>query len=339
MIPLLLTTLAASAQPSSSPRLVIWVTPWGESFDPGSFPEYAVPGVVVAYDVECGLCTPTLRQWFERSLSLIERFRSEGREVFINLFCERYVPSWSWRGYLRGVVLPGEVVEGVARVIGEGRGVYLGFSELTSCVNSPECREKLVELYGVLRAAFPGAKLYYYGSGGDDVEALEVLKARARLDLVGLDVWEYDWTPQGVAVRERLVSKLKEIALSAGWSAVIVGELGFRVDDAEAYVEPWNWSRRRVFDESADARYYHQVLTDLLHEKGARPAYIGIWSWNDGVFAVKDEGDALQAIVSALTSKPEEDRSFQLFPVILLAIAALASLFPLLRAKRSMRSA
>jgi len=327
----------AHAQPSTTPHPVIWITPWGDSFDPGSFPECAVPGVVVVYDVDCGLCTPTLRQWLETSLDLIRSFRSAGREVFINLFCEDYVPSWRWRGYLREVTLPGEVIAELARVIGEGHGVYLGFSELTSCVNSPGCREKLVELYGVLRAVFPGAKLYYYGSGGDDLEALKDLKARAHLDLVGLDIWEYRWTPQGITAGEHLVSKLKALALSAGWSAVIVGEVGFRVDDAEAYVEPWNWSRRRVFDEGADARYYYQVLADLLYERGVRPAYIGIWSWNDGVFAVKGEEDALQAIVSALAAKPVESRAPQLIPAILLATAILAFLLPLLRVKGLMR--
>jgi len=295
--------------------------------------------VVVAYDADCGLCTSTLRQWLETSLDLIRAFRSEGREVFVNLFCEKYVPSWRWRGHLEEVVLPGEVIGELARAIGEGHGVYVGFSELTSCVNSPGCREKLVELYGVLRAAFPGAKLYYYGSGGDDVEALKDLKARAHLDLVGLDIWEYRWTPQGVTAGEQLVSKLKALALSAGWSSVIVGEVGFRVDDAEAYVEPWNWSRRRVFDEGADARYYYQVLTDLLHEKGARPAYVGVWSWNDGVFAVKDEEDALRAIVSALAAKPAENGIPRLIPAILLAAAVLVPLLPLLRARRLMRLA
>ena len=336
-IPCLLAILAASAvhpQPSPSPQLVFWITPWGESFDPDRFPEYAVPGVVVAYDAECGLCTPTLRQWFEKSLSLIQRFRSRGREVFINFFCEKYVPSWSWRGYLREVVLPGEIVRGIASAIGDGRGAYLGFSELTSCVNSPECRDRLVELYDTLRAAFPGAKLYYYGSGGDSVEALRDLYMRARLDLVGLDFWEYSWTPQGITVKDHLVAKLKALALSVGWNATIVGEVGFRVDDAEAYVEPWNWSRKRVLDEGADARYYYQVLTDLLYGKNARPAYIGVWSWNDGVFAVKEEEDSLEAIASALSRKIPDSRAPQTPVALLLVAATLVFLLLVLRLKK-----
>ncbi|ABL79066.1 hypothetical protein Tpen_1671 [Thermofilum pendens Hrk 5] len=329
---LLLTLPSLYAVPNNSARLVAWVVPWGERVDAREVPGYMVPGVVVAYDVDRGVEPPSLSQWLSYSVSQIEALRSSGREVFVNLFCEKYVPSWSWRGGLKTVRLDGRVLAELKRVLGDGEGAYIGFSELTSCVNDAGCREELSAAYRELREAFPAAKLYYYGSGGDDVNALLDLQAKAGLDYVGIDFWDLELGPQGVRVKRYLVSKVEELARRLGWGKVIVGEVGLRVDDEEAYIEPWNWGRRRVFNESADARYYSEILTGLLVEEKVAPAFIGVWAWNDGVFAVRGENDVLDVLSRFATSSPEGSASTVrlntplpwVFPWVAVALAPIA---------------
>lgn len=281
-----------------SGQLIAWITPWGYPVDVEGFSRDFVPGVVIAYDVECGLCTPTLRAWLERSLRYVEGFRMRGDVVFVNLFPERYHPSWRWRGELLTVALNEEVLVRLKGVVGDGEGVYVGFSELTACVNNSECLGRLVEAYRVLRRELPAARLYYYGSGGDSVKALALLYREASLDLVGIDLWSYEYREGRVYIARYLVEKLRELSRLVPAGSLIVGEVGFRLNDREAYVEPWRKDRPLAYDEEADARYYRQVIEHLA-ELGLRPAYLGIWAWNDEVFAIQEDPGVQRAIVEA----------------------------------------
>ncbi|MEM1516913.1 MAG: hypothetical protein QXW88_05275 [Thermofilum sp.] len=278
--------------------LIAWVTPWGYLFDGESFSGDFIPGVVVAYDVDCGLCTGSLESWLDRSLKYVEALREKSGVVFVNLFPEKYHPSWKWRGELTRVALNEIVLSELKKIIGDGDGVYIGFSELTACVNDQGCRSELVDAYRALRGEFPLARLYYYGSGGDRVEAVVALYREAGLDLVGLDVWDYEYRSGRVAIARHLAEKLRELAEQVPNGSLMVGEVGFRLNDREAYVEAWNWQRPIVYDEGADATYYRQVVEHLA-SLGLRPAFLGVWAWNDGVFAIQKDFEVQKAIVEA----------------------------------------
>jgi len=293
-----LSSLSSRAE-YSNVSLILWVTPWSYRFGVGSFPQPFVPGVVVAYDCDCGLCVPWIQGWFATSMYYVRGLLNASGIIFINFFCEEYVPSYVWRGTLTDVFKPPEqVVAELKRVVGDGRGVYMGFSELTACVNSDACFSKLVEVYSYLRSEFPDAKFYYYGSGGDSVDRLVELFNGAGLDLVGIDVWELEYRNGSVTLSSSLLSKLAQLAERVGWNHVILGEVGLRVDDEEAYVEPWNWSRTIKYNPNITAVYYRSIFEDMLR-RGVRPAYVGIWAWNDGVFAVGNRSDILSAIVGS----------------------------------------
>lgn len=264
--------------------------------DPAGIPLYLVAGVVIAYDCEYGINASFLREWFSYSVELIGRLRSMGREVFINLFCEKYIPSWVWRGYLSDVKIYKEIINGLKNVIGNGNGTYIGFSELTTCVNDNKCRGKLVNIYKQLRREFPGSKLYYYGSGGDYVEAIQDLYRRAGLSLAGIDIWDLGYSNGAIYVKEYLHNKLASLANRIGWDTVIVGEIGFRVDDEQAYIEPWNKDRPIVYNNTITPIYYDQLLTDILINKNAKPRYTGIWSWNDDVYSIMNRGDIIAVL-------------------------------------------
>ncbi|MEM4563425.1 MAG: hypothetical protein QXI55_05830 [Thermofilum sp.] len=135
--------------------LIAWVTPWGYLFDSESFSGDFIPGIVVAYDVDCGLCTSGLESWLERSLKYVEALREKSGIVFVNLFPEKYHFSWKWRGELTRVALDEIVLSELKKIVGDGDGVYIGFSELTACVNDQGCRSELVDAYRALRREFP----------------------------------------------------------------------------------------------------------------------------------------------------------------------------------------
>lgn len=278
--------------------LVAWVVPWGDALDGEGFGGDFLPGVVVAYDVDCGLCTSNLEAWLELSLKYLRVLKEKSGVAFVNLFPEKYHPSWRWRGELRRVALDERVLSELKGVVGDGDGFYLGFSELTACVNDRGCLIELVGVYKALRREFPLARLYYYGSGGDRVESLVELYREAGLDLVGLDVWDYEYKGGRVLIAKRLVEKLRELARQVPNVSLAVGEVGFRLNDREAYVEAWNWRRPIVYDDEADVTYYRQVVEHIA-SLGFKPAFLGVWAWNDGVFAIQRDPEVQRAIVDA----------------------------------------
>ncbi|MEM4913084.1 MAG: hypothetical protein QW579_02645 [Desulfurococcaceae archaeon] len=271
-----------------SKRLVAWITPWGHAVGTDEFSRSFTPGVVVAYDVECGLCSRSLEAWFSESLRYIKAFKNAGRVVFINLFPEKYHPYWRWRGELEFFVLNITVIEELKRIIGEGERVYLGFSELTACVNNEVCLNEVIRAYRLLKELFPAARLFYYGSGGDSVEALTKLYREAGLDLIGIDIWDYEYRNGRVYVASYLVDKLAKLSRVVPGYSLMVGEVGFRLYDREGYIEPWNKRRPIVYDETAHLKHYSQVLEHLMNI-GLELSFLGIWAWNDDVYAIQGE--------------------------------------------------
>ncbi|MCS7128892.1 MAG: hypothetical protein RMI83_06480, partial [Desulfurococcaceae archaeon] len=120
------------------------------------------------------------------------------------------------------------------------------------------------------------------------------------LDYIGIDLWDYEPIGDGIRIKQYLVDKLKSLKNRVGRSKLIIGEIGLRIDDVEAYVEPWNKDRAIVRDEEADSRYYKSLLIQLLNLECIIPAYLGVWSWNDDSFAVRGEGDVLRVFELSL---------------------------------------
>lgn len=276
--------------------VILWITPWGRFYNPSTFPIRFIPGIVIAYDMDCGLCTSSLQQWLSMSMYFLRELYNLNRTVFINLFCEEYEPSYIWRGTLTNVTKPpSQIIEKLKNVIGSGQNVYIGFSELTACVNNDVCLSKLIDIYSYLRNIFPDAKLYYYGGGGDSIDKLVELYQKANLDLIGIDIWELSYNNGIVTLSSNLLNKLNQIAKRVGWNNVILGEIGLRVNDEEAYIEPWNGNRKIKYNPNITSIYYRHILSDLVN-KSVTPAYIGIWAWNDNVFAIDNRIDILSAI-------------------------------------------
>jgi len=283
--------------------VILWITPWGRFYNPSTFPIRFVPGIVIAYDMDCGLCTSSLQQWLSMSMYFLKELYSLNRTIFINLFCEEYVPSYIWRGTLANVTKPpSQIIESLKNVIGSGQNVYIGFSELTACINNDVCRSKLIDVYSYLRNIFPDAKLYYYGSGGDNIDKLIELYQKANLDLIGIDIWELSYSNGIVTLSDNLLNKLIQIAKRVGWNNVILGEIGLRVDDEEAYIEPWNWNREIKYNPNITSIYYRHIFSDLAN-KSITPTYIGIWAWNDNVFAIDNRMDILSTIEDIYSTK------------------------------------
>lgn len=278
-----------------SRRLIAWVTPWGYPFKAKEFNEYFTPGVVLAYDVECGLCTSTLRYWLNTSLSYIKEFIDRDYLVFVNLFGEKYHPFWRWRGELVKVVLNTEVLERLKSIVGDGEDIYIGFSEMTSCVNTNKCLEELILAYKELRKMFPAARLYYYGSRGEDLERLIELYERGNLDIIGIDVWDYQYTEDMLRIAPDIASKISSLLNRLPATRIIIGEVGLRLNDQEAYIEPWS-KEARAREEGIHIEYYKQVLKHL-RELGLKEGYLGIWAWNDETFAVMEDS-TLQEVIA-----------------------------------------
>ena len=103
------------------------------------------------------------------------------------------------------------------------------------------------------------------------------------------------------------------------------------MNDEQAYVEPWNKDRPIVYNRTITPIYYDQLLTDILVNKNARPAYIGIWSWNDGVYSIMNREDII-AILNKFSSQlylqiyiaNEYDNRNKLFSLSLVFLSTLA---------------
>ncbi|MEM4717336.1 MAG: hypothetical protein QXE81_01070 [Desulfurococcaceae archaeon] len=284
-----------------SKRVVTWITPWGYLVDVERFNKEFTPGIIVPYDIECELCTKTLMKWFNRSLQYMKEFKNRGKPLFINIFPEKYYPEWIWRGKLETFKLPNNLLVELKKIINDGEYTYIGFSELTSCLNNEICFTNLINGYKTIRAFFPAARTFYYGSGDDELESIIRLQREAELDIVGIDIWIFDFRNNKLYIDDNLVSKIKSLASTIPRVDLIVGELGLRLNDREAYVEPWNWARPIVYERGVHLRFFENIF-EHLEEIDIPLSYIGIWSWNDGIYSVSDDLDTQYVIVKCARS-------------------------------------
>ncbi len=280
--------------------IILWITPWGHQYPPREFPAWYIPGIVIPYDVRCGACTDTLKLYINISLSYLKALYNISDNIFINFFCEKYYPSYEWRGEIDDIRSPpSSVIEYIKNVTHDGARVYIGFSEMSACVNDNQCLLKMIGVYNSLHNIFPNASFYYYGSSKDKLDNLIKLYHEAKLELIGIDIWEYEYYSREIHPNNRLVEKLKTLASEVGWNHVILGEIGLRIDDEEAYIEPWNPKRDIRYNPNITPIYYQSLLKDLL-TKNVRPAYTGIWSWNDNIYSIDSRRDIL-GILDSIT--------------------------------------
>jgi hypothetical protein len=279
-----------------SNKLVAWITPWGYKVDPKEFNKNFTPGVVVAYDAECGLCSTSLIEWFNISLILVKDFLNDKEKaVFINLFSEKYYPIWTWRGHLNKITINEDILKNLKIVIGKGQNIFIGFSELSNCINDQGCTKDLVEAYERIRREFPLARLYYYGSWGEDPDKIIKLKDLLNLSLIGIDIWSYEYENNRIYINKEIVYKLKKLIESIPNENLFIGEIGLRLDDKEAYIEPWNLNRPISYNEKIDEIYYSQIFEQLINLR-LESIFLGIWSWNDGSYAIMKDKNVQDVI-------------------------------------------
>ncbi|MGC8582692.1 MAG: hypothetical protein ACP5MH_03100 [Thermoproteus sp.] len=241
-------------------------------------PKCSAPGIVVVIP-----CTPETGadfNQFELSLAFIQQYRSAS-PLFVNLFCA----ASGWRGELRQVDLSyaSTFLNALKLYLGNGSGVYIGFSEMSACVADVACRAELAQAYRELKEMFPEASLFYYGTSSESPSDILALAKAAGLNLVGEDIYDYVYSNGVLEVPGYFVKNME--ALRTSGLQVMVGEVGFRVCDAQGYIQPWNWTIPiKERNCSATIQFFRQVIPQLV--SAVRPKYVGIWAWNDPTFGV-----------------------------------------------------
>lgn len=289
------TRTVANATTTSRPcgsKIIFWLVPWGR-VDVAELPECSIPGVVVVIP-----CTPNYGadfNQFELSLSFIRQYKPRG-VLFVNLFCA----APDWRGNLKSIDISyaSTFLNALRYYLGEGSGIYIGFSEMTACVANATCRSQLAAAYGQLKSLFPRAKLYYYGTSSEKPSDILELAKSAGLDLVGEDIYDYVYNGT-LAVPGYFLENL--MALKSSGLPVMVGEVGFRLCDAQGYVQPWNWKLPiRERNCTATVQFYEEALSQLA----PCAEYVGIWAWNDPTYGVALSKEVLGFFENYLRASP-----------------------------------
>lgn len=269
------TPSSSSTAASCRAKLIFWLVPWGR-VDVAELPNCSIPGIVVVIPCTSGYGADFNQ--FEISLSFIQQYRSRG-VLFVNLFCA----APDWRGNLNQVDLSyaSTFLNALKEYLGNGSGVYIGFSEMSACIANATCRSQLAAAYAELKEIFPEARLFYYGTSSEKpTDILDLAKA-AGLDLVGEDIYDYVYSNGEITVPSYFIDNLK--ALRSSGLPVMVGEVGFRLCDAQGYVQPWNWTLPiRERNCSATIQFYKEAISQLA----PRAEYVGIWAWNDPTYGV-----------------------------------------------------
>lgn len=274
--------------PQARAPLIFWVVPWGTITASQPSPGTLV-GVVVV--VPCSSNASVDFAQFELSISLIQQYRNR-TPLFVNLFCA----APTWRGTLTSVDLShaSAFLNALKFALGNGSGAYIGFSEMTACVAHAACRAQLADAYRLLEAMFPDADFFYYGTASEKPGDIIELARAAGLRLIGEDLYEYKYENGTLEVPKSFLENLE--ALKSSGIPVMVGEIGFRACDAHGYIQPWNWEMPvKVKNCAATVEFYRQAITQLL---AVRPAYIGVWAWNDPTFGVSASKEIVEFFAS-----------------------------------------
>ncbi|MGC8569888.1 MAG: extracellular solute-binding protein [Caldivirga sp.] len=280
-------TLPQYQLPSNKSFIILWVTPWGGTSN-YSIPTWAIPGVVVWY--QCNNPSASLSM-VNQQVALIQRYLSQNRTVFINLMCE--LPN-EWRGLLHYITIPQYLLVNLMNIDPGGRNLYIGFSEESACVNDPVCRATMVGIYKEVHALFPEAGLFYYASLRDLPDNVLALANEANLTLVGYDNYDYNYVNGTVVVPQYAISDMIYLEEHSYNGRFIMGELGLRVCDQEAYVYAWQNPYVGPVNCTAPAIYDSQILRQ--YEEEVHPTFIGIWAWNGPPFGVVDNPLMLEVI-------------------------------------------
>ena len=273
------------------PLIIVWLVPWGFLNLSYTVPHYFAVGVVVPYDVTYG--TVYYGDWV---VNVTNFYYERSYVVFIHLFP---VDSWRWRGELQsiGYYIPKPVTD----ILHRCRFHAIGLSQLKNCrVDS------LRAVLKHLRREFPNTTLFYFGNWDEDID--HILAVADLVDMIGVDIWGYVGEGKVHPRTINTLHKLRDYCIKHS-KVLFIGEIGFRRDDAYGWVEAWNWARERIYSEPADAELYEQVLAQILNlTKGCRTV-IGIWSWNDGVYAIALEQDVQKVLLKYLDKEQEIERS------------------------------
>lgn len=128
------------------------------------------------------------------------------------------------------------------------------------------------------------------------MESIIKLQKEAELDIVCIDLWSFDYKNNKLYIHSGLVSRIEILANSLPQMDLMIGELGFRLNDREAYIDPWNWARPIVYEKGARLRFFEDIF-EHLGVVGINVSYLGIWSWNDGVYSISDDLDTQRVII------------------------------------------
>ncbi|WP_291766552.1 ABC transporter substrate-binding protein [Caldivirga sp. UBA161] len=284
---IVLVTLPQYQLPSNKSFIILWVTPWGGTSN-YSIPTWAIPGVVVWY--QCNNPSASLSM-VNQQIALIQRYLSQNRTVFINLMCE--LPN-EWRGLLHYITIPQYLLIDLMNIDPGGKNLYIGFSEESACVNDPACRATMVGIYKEIKALLPESNLFYYASGRELPSNVLALANEANLTLVGYDNYVYDYVNGTVTVPQYVIDEMIYLEDHGYSGRFIMGELGFRVCDQEAYVNAWQNPYVGSVNCTAPAIYDSQVLKQ--YEEELHPTFIGIWAWNGPPFGVVNNPLMLETI-------------------------------------------
>ncbi|MGC8570644.1 hypothetical protein [Caldivirga sp.] len=253
-------------------RILIWIEPWMPNT---TIPRWALAGIVTVY--YCGtdvMCLETLNN----SLALIKYYLNISQPVFIAL----YPTYWTYRGRLNNPVYFNysyltRIVNYLKVIDPSGKGLMIGFSEQWGCLQSLNCEVALVNTYHMLEREFPEAGFYYYDCC-IDVNTMINFAKEANVTILGYDIYSYVHKGNMVYVNPSLLSNLR-IVKQHGFT-LIVGEIGFRVCDANAWYNPSQANPGILikYNCTAPALYLAEVLNQVSE---LEPAYIGIWAWDD----------------------------------------------------------
>ncbi len=253
-------------------RIFIWIEPWMQNT---TIPRWSLPGIIIVYYCNGDImCLETLNN----SLALIRYYLNISKPVFIAL----YPTYWTYRGGLSNPVYFNYsdltyVVNSLKAIDPSGRGLIIGFSEQWGCLQSPICESTLVKTYRLLEEEFPNAEFYYYDCC-INVNTMIRFAKEANITILGYDIYSYHYSKGVVYVNPSLLNDLS-IVKKHGFT-LIIGEIGFRVCDANAWYNPSqaNPGIPIKINCTAPAVYLAEVLSQV---SSLKPAYIGIWAWDD----------------------------------------------------------
>lgn len=296
----ILVSLILSMHPAAGEnraRLVIWIEPWMPNT---TIPRWAIPGIIIVY-----MCSPgdlACLGMVNESLTLIKHYLELGNPVFVAL----YPTYWTYRGPLNDPAYFNNsqlvnVVHELKSIDPSGKGLYIGFSEQWGCLNSAKCSSILAGVYRWLEGQFPNAEFYYYDCCVSSSTIISFAR-EANITLLGYDIYSYvHISGYTIAISPALVNSIKAVKL-AGFK-LIIGEIGFRVCDANAWYNPsqanpgiqisWNCTAPAVY------------LAEVLNQASAfKPKFIGIWVWDDCCgFAVSQNPLMIQVLYNYTTGR------------------------------------